>query len=240
MIEQKNDDVPIPAKSQAQLNYENIVSRIAAKPLRANIIPVHIWREENGKKFWHCTGIFLRDRGDVVTCAHAFWDIPGKNRQTSLYYYQILQPFESKLYPIEELQEIKNVELSGKFASKDVVICKPGVSKLISPLVNPEIVNDEQILEFRFSKYPTPIRTRSTVTGEVAFIIGMTEQEGNLAFSLLAYNSSPGESGTAFLGDSGHVYFISKATELTDELRNLFGLDKSIYNVALCSSISIK
>jgi len=222
-----------------------LMTRLTKTNVCRNITPVHIYREEaDGQRFLHATGGRSEIDGKIYTSGHGFWNISydsGKRILPWRYYYQVLEPFATNLFPISRIEVIPRLETNTVGASRDVIRCMPGESQVIAPIPPPPEGTLGPKMHFnRYSSYDTKVVVRSTVTGEEARLLGLCELTNGVFYFLLDYQAFSSQSGTLFASaDDQTVYILSRAIALGDESKKIYRLDKSHRVLSLCSGINL-
>ncbi|HTE49065.1 MAG TPA: hypothetical protein VK675_04115 [Candidatus Paceibacterota bacterium] len=222
--------------------YQELMAHLVVTNVCPGITPVHIFREVDNQKFLHATGGQLAGDGNILTCGHAFWEINGEHKVPWKFYYRILQPPEKEFHSINRLVVIEKMETNTVNASKDVIACIPGASKLIDPLAAPsEAIISEKITFDYFFAYKDEQIVRSTVTGESVRLLGQTRLSNGPDYFVLDYSCFQSQSGTPFANtNNSKLYIISRSLKLTPEIRKVFGLSKDHKGVSLCSSVNLR
>ena len=226
-----------------QQKYEALLKRLSTDTVCPNISPVHIFMQEEGDQPRLCAtgGQFILDK-TILTCAHAFWKFTGQEKKPCRYYYQILQPYEIKLHPIESIRQLTDAPTEGVNWSKDMVTCTPGKSQLIAPIPPPrqeDRLNGAQSFT-NYSVLKEKLPVRSTVTGETRNIIGGLKVSSGTEYFVLDYESFPSQSGTLFTSEDHKVLYVLSASMNTNpQMINKFHLDPSCKGLTLCSAVSV-
>jgi len=224
-----------------EASYNDLLRRIAPTNVYPGIVPVHIFRKQDGVMRFHCSGGLLED-GTILTCAHSFWNVQGKNRKPWEYHFRVLQPVPGKLQPINRLLPVDISLIEASPATHDFIKCSPGLSKIIDPLEPVETVIQGGNLRF---DYYHPIQgmigVKSIVTGESAHIIGRIKHTGGPEFYILDYDSFQGESGTPFVDPVDRkVYIVSRSMKLGGVERQVFKLSPLFTGVSFCSAVRLR
>jgi hypothetical protein len=225
-----------------QAKYDELVNHITRTNVCPAVHPVHIFREVDGRMFLHATGGQLVNDGRILTCGHAFWDIPGEGKKPWRFYYQILEPYDKTFYPINKIEVVSRVETNAINASQDVIVCVPGPAELIAPLAPPaEAIGGETNLTVNgITRFDEPLIIRSTVTGERIRLIGSVRVVGGASYFVLDCNTFKTQSGTIYArADNKELYILSKSALLTPGLRKKYRLDETRVGITFCSSVKL-
>lgn len=231
------------ASEEGQRKYEELTKRITQDTVFPGVVAVHIFREEeDGHKYLHATGGQLTGDGTILTCGHAFWNLPNENKRPWKYFFQVLQPYEKKFRPINRVVVIDKVEQNNVNASRDVMACIPGEATVIIPFNPPSNEVTKDVLHFSGCNiYKSKQPVRSTVTGETVNLIGETQLVNGPGYFILDCETFPSQSGTLYASSDGtKVYIVSRSIKLYPELRKIYNLDDSYTGVTLCSSVIIR
>jgi hypothetical protein len=242
VINNENKTVEKTPQQVHEDEYLGLIARISPTNVRAGVIPVHIWSEKNGATNHLCTGGLFTDKADqktyVLTCGHAFWNTTD-DKEPQRYYYQILQPYNKRLYPISRVVQVERVEQNAVSASKDVLVCIPGESSVIAPINNSEQGDGYRDIKVKFSKEKR-ITAFSTVTGQPVEYVGIVKMEDGIILAVLDYPSFEGESGTLFAGLNNQIYILSRTIPVTDLVAKTFDIPLEHRKVSLCSMVTLK
>ncbi len=220
-------------------DYTRLMSKISKSNTCPGITPVHIWKIKNTNIFL-CSGGLVNSSVDgpfILTCSHAFWKTESNN-EPCYYYYQILQPFDSTVFPINSLRKLENPKQGTKNVESDVIVCIPGTKRLVPAIDGTErnAVGSPEKMTFRkLDKKPI----KSTVTGEMNYDLGIARLENGLVFSVIDYNAFEGESGTIFSGADNCLYILSRVITITSEISKIFDVPTNHEAISLCSVIKI-
>ena len=230
------------SNEDVQAKYNELVKHITPTNVCPIFHPVHILREVDGEKFVIATGGKIVGEDAILTCGHAFWTLPGDGKMPSRFYYQMLEPYEKSFHPISSIRAIDKVSAGATNVSRDGLLCIPGPSELIAPLLPPaEIKNTSMNLIFdNVVRFEKPETVRSTVTGKEVRVIGTVRVLDGPSYFVLDDNTFKTQSGTIYAAtDNKRFFTLSMSMRPVPKLRRELKLDKSQVGLSLCTSINI-
>lgn len=245
-IPDKKDEKRIPSTdtfkkdiSATMDKYEDLKTRTLRQQIDPRIAGVHIFKKSSNDHLLVATGGMYTGsngtHGEIFTVAHTFGKKKDEPTTSDLYYYQILQPWDTNLYPIKSVRRISVIADQKKY-SKDVVICTPGeASPITNSFFETDLFTGTKNLTFR--TIDEKFDVTSIITGEKLDIVGAVQTLDGRIYYALDYASWQSQSGTPFTGPSNHVFFLSGVTTIDKKIIENFKLPDDRKRISFCTGI---
>jgi len=208
--------IKIPEQTENLSNHELILRKLCKEKISLKYTPVHIYRNNI---FAGSGTLFKTQEGlRIASSGHLFYKRFGK----CYYSYQVICPLEDRLYPINHILGIDKNNFQKEI---DFVFCIPGQERLIEGFLN-----DDDI--FSASCQPLSDDTyawfTSLVTGKKYHCVGSSFNSENMPYLILDYDGLPGESGSGFINDFGHLLVLKGSSYITPVMKKILPFnDKS-------------
>lgn len=220
--------------SERELKQTYLRTNALKRPLRENLIPVHIYYDASwadGKFYgpWSASGTLILRTGKpwfVVTNGHVFHIDYNQTYHCAC----LIKGSWPEIFPLEKAEGQFRLNTENKKVETDIAIAFPEQS-IQSPAKKikgfSSIKGGTWNWKGKLAKLKKPLKAWSVVTGdEVSVIGGMhIDNERKDDYFVVTYKCLPSESGTGFLTEEGKLLVISGSTDLTDQAKKILGLD---------------